>query len=48
MMPGQFGMPGMGGGGESLTKMKTLSEKEKNAKKAQRKREKEARKKNRR
>lgn len=48
MMPGQFGMPGMGPGGESLTKMKTLSEKEKNAKKAQRKREKEARKKNRR
>lgn len=48
MMPGQFGMPGMGPGGESLTKMKTLSEREKNAKKAQRKREKEARKKNRR
>jgi signal recognition particle subunit SRP54 len=46
MMPGQFGMPNMGGGGESMTKMKTLSEKEKNAKKAQRKREKEARKKN--
>jgi signal recognition particle subunit SRP54 len=48
MMPGQFGMPNMGAGGESMTKMKTLSEKEKNAKKAQRKREKEARKKNRR
>ena len=48
MMPGQFGMPNMGGGGESMTKMKTLSEKEKNAKKAQRKREKDARKKNRR
>ncbi len=48
MMPGQFGMPGMGAGGESLTKMKALSEKEKNAKKAQRKREKEARKKSRR
>jgi signal recognition particle subunit SRP54 len=48
--PGFPGMPGMGGGppGESLTKMKALSEKEKNAKKAQRKREKEARKKNRR
>jgi len=38
----------MGGGGESMTKMKALSEKEKNAKKAQRKREKDARKKNRR
>lgn len=48
--PGFPGMPGMGGGppGESLTKMKALSEKEKNAKKAQRKREKDARKKNRR
>jgi signal recognition particle subunit SRP54 len=48
--PGMAGFPGMGGGppGESLTKMKALSEKEKNAKKAQRKREKEARKKNRR
>ena len=34
--------------GESMTKMKALSEKEKNAKKSQRKREKEARKKNRR
>ena len=44
------GFPGMGGGapGESLTKMKALSDKEKNAKKAQRKREKEARKKSRR
>jgi signal recognition particle subunit SRP54 len=49
-MAGFPGMPGMGGGppGESMTKMKALSEKEKNAKKAQRKREKEARKKNRR
>ncbi|MDB4946335.1 MAG: Signal recognition particle, subunit Ffh [Labilithrix sp.] len=49
-MPGGFpGMPGMGGGApaESMTKMKALSEKEKNAKKAQRKREKDARKKNR-
>jgi signal recognition particle subunit SRP54 len=44
------GMPGMGAGspGESLTKMRPLSAAEKNAKKAQRKREKEARKKNRR
>jgi signal recognition particle subunit SRP54 len=48
MMPGQFGMPNMGASGESMTKMKALSEKEKNAKKAQRKREKEARKKSRR
>ena len=48
MMPGQFGMPNMGAGGESMTKMKSLSTAEKNAKKAQRKREKEARKKNRR
>jgi signal recognition particle subunit SRP54 len=48
MMPGQFGMPSMGAGGESMTKMKPLSTAEKNAKKAQRKREKEARKKNRR
>jgi signal recognition particle subunit SRP54 len=41
---------GMGGGqpGESMTKMKPLSASEKNAKKAQRKREKDARKKNRR
>ncbi len=48
-MPG-MGMPGagMGGSEESLTKMKTLSEKEKNAKKAQRKREKDARRKSRR
>ncbi len=45
------GMPGMGGGGspgESLTKMKPLTAAEKNAKKAQRKREKEARRKSRR
>ncbi len=47
MMPGQFGMPAMGGG-DSMTKMKPLSTSEKNAKKAQRKREKEARKKSRR
>jgi signal recognition particle subunit SRP54 len=49
-MPG-MGMPGMGGmgmPGESMTKMKTMSAAEKNAKKAQRKREKEARKKSRR
>ncbi|HSO35971.1 MAG TPA: signal recognition particle protein [Labilithrix sp.] len=48
-MAGFPGMPGMGGGApaESMTKMKALSEKEKNAKKAQRKREKDARKKNR-
>jgi signal recognition particle subunit SRP54 len=45
-----MGMPGMGGGGggESMTKMRTLSAAEKNAKKAARKREKEARKKSRR
>ncbi len=44
-MPG-MGMPGMGmpGGGESLTKVKSLSQAEKNAKKAQRKRERDARK----
>ncbi len=58
-MGGFPGMPGMGmpgfpqmtpnaGSGESLTKMKPLSTTEKNAKKAQRKREKHARKKNRR
>jgi signal recognition particle subunit SRP54 len=49
-MPG-MGMPGMGmpgAGGESMTKMRSLSTAEKNAKKAQRKREKEARKKSRR
>jgi signal recognition particle subunit SRP54 len=48
-MPG-MGMPGMGMGmpGDSMTKMKTMSAAEKNAKKAQRKREKEARKKSRR
>jgi signal recognition particle subunit SRP54 len=44
-MPG-FGMPGLGG--ESVTKMKPMSKTEKNAKKAQRKREREARKKGRR
>jgi signal recognition particle subunit SRP54 len=54
-MPGMGGFPGMGmpgmgapGGGESMTKMKPLSAAEKNAKKAQRKREKEARRKSRR
>jgi signal recognition particle subunit SRP54 len=49
-MGGFPGMPGMGMGGgdaESLTKMSKLSDKEKNAKKAQRKREKEARRKSR-
>ena len=47
--PGMAGMPGMGGGdAESLTKMKPLSTSEKNAKKAQRKREKDARRKSRR
>ena len=50
-MGGFPGMPGMGMGGEdaqSLTKMKPLSAAEKNAKKAQRKREKDARRKSRR
>lgn len=48
--PGMPGFPGMGGGqpADSMTKMKPLSTSEKNAKKAQRKREKDARKKNRR
>jgi len=50
-MPGMgmpFGMPGMGGApGESMTKMRSLSKSEKNAKKANRKREREARKKSR-
>jgi signal recognition particle subunit SRP54 len=46
-MPG-MGMPGAGGGGESMTKMRSLSTAEKNARKAARKREKEARKKSRR
>jgi signal recognition particle subunit SRP54 len=46
-MPG-MGMPGMGGaGGDSVTKMRSLSKSEKNAKKAQRKRERDARKKTR-
>jgi signal recognition particle subunit SRP54 len=46
-MPG-FGMPATAGGGkDSLTAMKPLSKSEKNAKKAQRKREREARKKGR-
>jgi signal recognition particle subunit SRP54 len=44
-MPGLGGMPG--GGGDSMTKMKPLSTAEKNAKKAQRKREKDARRKSR-
>jgi signal recognition particle subunit SRP54 len=54
-MPGMgfpgMGMPGMGlpgAGGDSMTKMRTLSAAEKNARKAQRKREKEARRKSRR
>jgi signal recognition particle subunit SRP54 len=56
-MPGMggFGMPGMGmpgmmpgGGGESMTKMRPLSAAEKTARKAARKREKDARKKSRR
>jgi signal recognition particle subunit SRP54 len=48
-MGGFPGMPGMGGGeSPSLTKMRTLSQAEKNAKKAQRKRERDARKKGRR
>ena len=49
-MPGMPGMPGMGAGqpaGPSMTKMKTLSAPERNAKKAQRKRERDARKKGR-
>jgi signal recognition particle subunit SRP54 len=45
-MPG-MGMPGMGGDEPSLTKMKTRSQSERNAKKAQRKRERDARKKSR-
>ena len=47
-MGGFPGMPGMGDAGESMTKMKPLSTAEKNAKKAQRKREKDARRKSRR
>ncbi len=49
-LPGMGGMGGMGGGdpAESMTKMKPLSTAEKNAKKAQRKREKDARRKSRR
>jgi signal recognition particle subunit SRP54 len=44
-----MGLPGMGGDpGESMTKMKPLSASERNAKKAQRKREKDARRKSRR
>ncbi len=59
-MGGLGGLPGLGGmggllggmgmdpGGESMTKMKALTDKERNAKKAARKREKEARRKSRR
>jgi len=47
-MPGMGGMPGFGAPAESMTKMKELSTQEKNAKKAARKREKDARKKSRR
>ena len=47
MMPGMGGFPGMGGEAASMTKMKTLSVSERNAKKAQRKRERDARKKGR-
>ena len=49
-MGGFPGFPGMGGGNPAadMTKMKVLTDKEKNAKKAQRKREKDARKKSRR
>jgi signal recognition particle subunit SRP54 len=45
-----MGFPGMGGPGptEGMTKMKVLSDAERNAKKAQRKREKDARRKGRR
>ncbi len=47
-MPGMGGFPGMPGvGGDSLTKMKPLSQTQKNAKKAERQREKDARKRNR-
>jgi signal recognition particle subunit SRP54 len=46
-MPG-MGLPGGGAGGDSMTKMRPLSTAEKNARKAQRKREKEARRKSRR
>lgn len=46
MMPG-MGMPGMGSPADTSTKMKQLSKSEKNAKKAQRKRERDARKKGR-
>jgi signal recognition particle subunit SRP54 len=47
-MPGMGGFPGMGGApADSMTKMKPLSQTEKNAKKAQKKREKEARRKSR-
>ena len=47
-MPGMGGFPGMGGPpADSMTKMKSLSASERNAKKAQRKREKDARRKGR-
>jgi len=45
---GMPGMPGAGAEGPSMTKMRSLSQTEKNAKKAQRKRERDARKKGRR
>ncbi|MGC4090943.1 MAG: signal recognition particle protein [Polyangiaceae bacterium] len=45
-MGGFPGMPGMGGGGIETPRMKTLSKSEKNAKKNNRKRERDARKKN--
>ena len=45
--PGMGGMPGAGGADPSLTKMRQLSATERNAKKAQRKRERDARKKGR-
>jgi signal recognition particle subunit SRP54 len=50
MPGGMTGMPGLGGagGGDSMTKMRPLSASEKNARKAARKREKDARKKSRR
>jgi signal recognition particle subunit SRP54 len=47
-MGGLLGGMGMDPGGESMTKMKALTDKERNAKKAARKREKEARRKSRR
>ncbi len=46
-MPGMGGFGGAGAGGPNMTKMKTLSASERNAKKSQRKRERDARKKGR-